>query len=262
MQVDFKNRTAAVCGCTQGIGKAIADRFAANGCNLVLIARDNKKLSKISEEITKKYGVKTEVVVADFDLPTELQKQIELFLNSHPKNISILVNNVRGPMPYFISEISPEQLHQVMDRHLVCNHILVRSFLPFMKKNGFGRVINIIDTIYHTPYPGLGLSSVRAAEASWSKALSFEVAEYGITVNNILPGPTDTDGLRKIMNILSDKEGVSYDTFRKRVMESVPLGRFAQPMEIAHAAIYLASDEASFITGTSLTIDGGFTPSI
>ena len=121
---------------------------------------------------------------------------------------------------------------------------------------------NIVDTIYHTPYPGLGLSTVRASEVSWAKALSFEVAKDGITVNNILPGPTDTDGFKEVMKIIAVEKGVSYEEFKQSVIELVPVKRFAAPSEIANAALFLASREAAYVTGTNLTIDGGFTPSI
>jgi len=262
MKADLKGYTAIVGGCTRGIGRAIADKFAENEANLVLLSRDERKLEGVAADLMSRYGVRADIVVADFDVPGELDGRVGSFLDAYDGSIDILVNNVRGPLPQKVEGISPSQMQEVLQRHTICSHTLVTHVLPGMKKKEYGRIINIVDTIYHTPYSGLGLSAIRASEASWAKALSFQVARYGITVNNILPGPTETDGLKEIMNILADEKGQSYEEFRQSVIEDVPVGRLADPSEIAHAALFLASQEAGFVTGTNLTIDGGFTPSI
>jgi 3-oxoacyl-[acyl-carrier protein] reductase len=262
MKVNLENRTAIVCGSTQGIGKAIAEKFAENGCNLFLISRNRVKLKSISSQIQNKYKVKCDFIAADFEDSKILQKELNIYFKKKDLKIDILINNVIGPAPSLVTKITPEQIFKVIERHLICSQILVKSCLPQMKKNKFGRVINIINTSYHTPYHGLGLSSIRASEVSWSKALSFEVAKFGITVNNILPGPTETQGLKNIMKILAKQKGISFKKFHNEVIDSVPLKRFASPGEIAYAALYLASNEASYVTGSSITIDGGFTPSV
>lgn len=262
MKTDLKGHTAIVGGCTRGIGRAIADKFAENGADIVLLARDQIKLERLAADFRNRYGVSAQIVVADFDVPNELDERMKSFLDTYDGTIDILVNNVRGPVPKKVDGISPSQMQEVLQRHAICNHTLMMHVLPGMKQKEYGRIINIVDTIYHTPYPGLGLSAIRASEASWAKALSLQVAQYGITVNNILPGPTETDGLKEIMNILADEKGQSYEEFRQSVIDDVPVGRLADPSEIAHAALFLASQEAGFVTGTNLTIDGGFTPSI
>lgn len=262
MKVDLKNRTAIVCGSTQGIGKAIAEKFAENGCNLILISRNEKLLSKISNEIAINFNINCSYITADFENSKSLQFKLNSFFKKNLSNVDILVNNVRGPVPSTVQYITGDNIHKVIEKHLVCNQILVNMVLKKMIKKKYGRIINIVDTIYHTPYPGLALSSVRASEISWSKALSFEIAKHGITVNNILPGPTETAGLKKILSILAKKKGISFEKFKNEVIDSVPLKRFALPSEIANVALFLASDEASFITGTNIRIDGGFTPSI
>lgn len=261
MQVDLKNRTAIVCGCTQGIGKAIAEKFAENGCGLVLISRNEQDLLSVCREIKAEYGVSIRNIVADFENPCDLQVKLEV-LAEDDVDVDILVNNVGGPEPAEVMEITPTQFHRTLDRHLISSHTLVKVVLPLMRKKSFGRIINIIGTVYHTPYPGLALSSIRAVETSWAKALSIEVAEHGVTVNNIAPGPTDTNELTELIEVLSRKEGITPAALRKKIEESVPLGRVAKPMEVASAALYLASMEASYVTGTTLVIDGGFTPSI
>lgn len=263
MKADLTGCTAIVGGCTKGIGKAIAEKFAENGANLVLLARNRDKLENLRLDLKNKYGCKPRVVVADFDEPGDVDRKITDFLASDNRVIDILVNNVRGPLPADMLDMTPLQMNGVLQRHVMCNHTLAMHFIPGMKRSKHGgRIINIIDTIYHAPYPGLGLSTVRASEVSWAKALSLEVAEYGITVNNILPGPTETDGLKEIMEILALKKKQTYADLRQSVIDYVPLKRFADPEEIAHAALFLASREASFVTGTNLKIDGGFTPSL
>ncbi|MBK7254019.1 MAG: SDR family NAD(P)-dependent oxidoreductase [Ignavibacteria bacterium] len=187
MKVNLKNRTAIVCGSTQGIGKAIAEKFAENGCNLILISRNKVKLKSMANKIRIKYKVKCDYITADFENSKILQKELNIYFKKKDLQIDILINNVRGPEPSIVTEITPEQIFKVIERHLICSQILVKFCLVQMIKKKFGRVINIVDTIYHSPYQGLGLSSIRASEVSWSKALSFEVAKFGITVNNILP---------------------------------------------------------------------------
>ena len=262
MNTDLKGNTAIVGGCTQGIGKAIAEKFAANGADLILLARNSTKLNNMADAIKNKYGVNTYIVVADFDEYEELDQQIKKFLTAYSGTIDILVNNVRGPISTEVLGITPQQMHNVLQRHLVCNHTLAMHVIPRMRENKYGRIINIVDTIYHTPYPGLGLSTVRASEVSWAKALSFEVAKDGITVNNILPGPTETDGFKEIMKHMAAEKGLAYDELKKSLTDLVPDKRFAAPSEIANAALFLASKESAYVTGTNLTIDGGFTPSI
>lgn len=262
MKVDLTGRTAIVSGCTQGIGKAIAEKFAQNGAGLVLLARNQEKLETLAHQLKAEYSTVSKIIVADFDVQQELERNVKEFMASYSGAIDILVNNVRGPVPADLLEMTPLQLQGAFQRHLICNHTLSTIVIPRMRSNEYGRIVNVIGTIYHTPYPGLGLSIVRASEVSWAKALSLEVAQFGITVNNILPGPTETDELEEILQTLSARKGQSYEAFRQSVIDSTLVKRFANPEEIANAAMFLASREASFITGSNLTIDGGFTSSI
>ncbi len=262
MKVDLIGYTAIVGGCTKGIGKAIAEKFAENGANLVLLARNRDKLECLANDLKNRFGRQVWVIVADFDEPGEVDLKVTEFLTTYDGVIDILVNNVGGPVPSDTQDMTSLQMLAVIQRHVICNHTLAMHLLPEMKKKGYGRIINVVGTVYHTPYPGLALTTLRASEISWSKALSIDVAKYGITVNNILPGPTETDELSEIMKILALKKGQPYAEFEAEAINAVPVKRFGKPEEIANAALYLASRQASFVTGTNLTIDGGFTPSI
>ena len=127
-----------------------------------------------------------------------------------------------------------------------------------ISQNISGKIINICANTSIAPYPELGLSSIRAAEIYWAKSLALELAQYQITVNNILPGPTDTDGLKNIIKILAQKEGITYEEKSSQIIKTLPFKRYAKPIEIAHAALFLASDNASYITGANIKVDGGF----
>ncbi|HHN75069.1 MAG TPA: SDR family oxidoreductase, partial [Acidobacteria bacterium] len=163
----------------------------------------------------------------------------------------VLLNNTGGPPAGAIRRAEPQAFRQAFERHLVCGHLITQLLLEGMEAEGYGRVINIISTSVRQPIPGLGVSNtIRGAVAAWAKTLAAEVAPLGITVNNILPGATDTDRLRELI-----------DTPEKirAWMEKIPAGRFARPEETAAAVVFLASPAAAYITGVSLPVDGGRT---
>lgn len=259
---DLKGKTAFVSGSTSGIGKAIAFQLARCGCNLVLIGRDASRLERILNEIVNQYDVTINRLVADFNYPESMLRTISEFHISSGIKIEILINCVRGPVPTEIENITLPQMTETFNRHVVSSQSLASLFLSDMKIAKYGRIINIIDTVFKTPYPGLALSFVRSAEAAWCKALSVDLAAFGITVNSILPGPTDTPGLTEVIRVLAEMKGVSEETYLEESLASLPIKRLAQPEEIAYVALFLASPGASYITGTMLNADGGFSPSI
>lgn len=261
--MELENKTAVVCGSTQGIGYAIAKLFAANGYNLLLITHDEEKLKKVKDEINKLFTVKVEYLVADFNDSDEVQEVVDSFLRRSDIKIDILVNNVRGPMPAVLFNSKKTLLREVFERHIISNHIITNAVIKnFLSKKNTGRIINICDNTSIAPYPSLGLSAIRAAEISWALTLALELAPYGITVNNILPGPTDTPGLEKIMKILAKEQNVSYEAKKNEIINSLPMKRFALPEEIANVALFIASEKASYITGSNIKVDGGFNVNI
>ena len=142
--------------------------------------------------------------------------------------------------------------------HLINNQLLVQKVVEGMKKEGYGRIINVISTSVKAPIPGLGVSNtIRAAVANWAKTLSFELGEYGITVNNILPGYTDTQRLQEIFLNKSKKNNFDIESIISDAYSQIPLGRFADPKETAKAICFLASEDASYINGINLPVDGG-----
>jgi 3-oxoacyl-[acyl-carrier protein] reductase len=150
-----------------------------------------------------------------------------------------------------------------MNRLLLSSHEIVKLCLPGMKAQGFGRIINVISTSVRQPLDNLGVSNtIRSATSAWAKTLSREVAEYGVTVNNVLPGATATSRLSSIITNTANRTGRSEDEVRAEMQKEIPMKRFAAPEEIAAGVVFLASEQAAYITGINLTIDGGRTRSL
>jgi 3-oxoacyl-[acyl-carrier protein] reductase len=259
MNLDLSNKTAFVCGSTQGIGKAAAIELALLGAKVVLIARNETVLKSTLEEINAINHHKNLYIIADFSEPEQLKLAVEKHISQHGA-AHILVNNTGGPPAGKISDAKPQEFLTAFNNHLICNHILAEALLPFMKQEKFGRIINIISTSVKQPLKGLGVSNtIRAAVANWAKTLSFEVAAYGITVNNVLPGATSTARLQGIISNKSLKMNESVDKISQEMLDEIPAGRFAAAEEIAAAVAFLASPAAAYINGINVPVDGGRT---
>lgn len=258
----LEGKRALVCGSSQGIGRAIALHFAEQGAEIILLARNESALKHVCGELGTAHGQKHSYLVADFGQPDRLRRILEERL-PELLPIHILVNNTGGPPGGHLYEAKVEEFTEAFNRHLVCSHILVQALLPGMKSLHHGRIINIVSTSVKQPIPGLGVSNtVRGAMANWAKTLAGELAPFGITVNNILPGATETARLRAIMEAKARRSNKSIDDVVEQTKRSIPLGRFGKPEEIAYAAGFLASDLASYITGINLPVDGGRTMSL
>ena len=261
MDLELKGKRAIVCGSTQGIGKAIAIELALLGADITLLARNEAKLKDVRTALPSKAGQRHEYLIADFSHFEKLRTTIEEYTKG--TLIHILVNNTGGPPGGDILDAEPQEFLSAFSAHLMCNQVLVQAIVPGMKKSGFGRIINIISTSVKMPIKGLGVSNtVRAAVANWSKTLSVELAPFGITVNNILPGATRTGRLDDIIRNRSEKTGRSFDEIQAEMIKEIPAGRLADAHEIASAAAFIASPAAGYITGINIPVDGGRTGSL
>ena len=258
MILSLAGKRAVICGSTQGIGKAIAEAFATSGADCVLIARNEVTLNEVKNNLPASDGQQHHTVVADFADFTQIQFAIKEILAIG--DVDILVNNTGGPKPGPIIDVAPEEFVKAFQQHLVCNQLLVQGFVPGMKRKRFGRIINIISTSVRIPLPNLGASNtIRAAVASWAKTLSNEIGQYNITVNNILPGFTETARLTSLIANISRNTGISENEVIANMKKEIPMRRFGMASELAALATFLASPAASYITGTSIPVDGGRT---
>jgi len=258
MELGLQNKNALVCGSTQGIGKATAISLAKEGVNITLMARNEKVLQGVLKELPQNGKQKHRYLVANFSNLDQIKNIISTNNSFH-----ILVNNTGGPKSGAIIDASVEEFSAAFQMHVLVNQILSQAVVPFMKKECFGRIINIISTSVKEPIPGLGVSNtIRNAVANWSKTMSAELAEFGITMNNILPGFTDTARLDQIIKIKATAANTSIEEMSKIMKNYVPAKRFAKPEETAAAVTFLASNSASYITGVNLPVDGGRTKSL
>jgi 3-oxoacyl-[acyl-carrier protein] reductase len=261
MDLDLSGKTALVCGSSQGIGKATAMELASLGARLILLARNKEKLQEVLDELPSDQGQKHELLTADFSQPEQVSAAIDSVIGSN--TIHILVNNTGGPPAGKASEAEPEEFLSAFNMHLICNHILVKAVIPGMKETNYGRIINVISTSVKQPLPNLGVSNtVRGAVANWAKTLANELGEFGITVNNVLPGATDTARLSGIVSNKANKTGQSEEAVLRSMEEAVPAKRVGKPEELAAAIAFLASPAAAYINGINLPVDGGRTKSL
>jgi len=259
MNLDLKNKQALVCGSTQGIGKAIAIELAQLGAHITLVARNEEKLQEVAQQLDTSQGQQHNYLVADFAKPEELAQKIKAYVQQHPE-IHILINNTGGPAGGPITKARPEEFLNAFNMHLINNHQLVQALLPGMKKAGYGRIINIISTSVKQPLHGLGVSNtIRGAVASWAKTMANELGQYGITVNNVLPGSTKTARIFSLVESRVSKSGKSLEEVQHEMEAEIPARRFAEPEEVAAAAAFLATPAAAYINGINVPVDGGRT---
>ncbi|WP_460217999.1 SDR family oxidoreductase [Psychroserpens sp. MEBiC05023] len=260
MNLNINNKYALVCGSTAGIGKATAIALAEEGAIVTLIARNEDKLKATLAELPQHRP--HNYIVADFSNPQDLKEKVNAYINTH-HGFHILVNNTGGPKGGPVFSASVDEFEQAFTQHLKCNHVLAQTLVPFMKEESYGRIVNVISTSVKQPLDGLGVSNtIRGAVANWSKTLANELGQFGITVNNVLPGATGTERLTEIIKNKSAKTGKTEDEAANAMRQAVPAKRFAKPEELAAAITFLASEPASYINGINLPVDGGRTKSL
>lgn len=261
MNLSLEGKYAIICGSTQGIGLAIAEELAMLGAHCTLIARNEEALKAAVQKLDTSLRQQHHYLVADFSYPEELKKTMEAYTANH--RVHILVNNTGGPRPGPIIEASEDDFLRAFNQHVICNQVLVRAVAPLMKKESYGRIINVISTTVRIPINNLGVSNTtRGAVASWAKTMANELGKFHITVNNILPGLTVTQRLRSLIEVTAKNNRTSIEAVEADMVESIPAKRFGDASEIAAVAAFLASPAASYVNGVSIQVDGGRTGSI
>ncbi len=261
MDLDLSGKRAVVCGSTQGIGKASAIELALLGASITLVARNETTLKQVLTELPTKANQKHDYLLADFSDVKQVEEIIQEYAKSNVSHI--LINNTGGPPAGLAIDANTAEFVSAFSNHLLCNHILTQALVPGMKQVGYGRIINIISTSVKIPIAGLGVSNtIRGAVANWAKTLSNELAPYGITVNNVLPGSTLTGRIEFVIKSRAQKTGKPEEVIRKEMIDEIPAGRMADASEVAAAVAFLATPAAAYINGINLLVDGGRTGSL
>jgi 3-oxoacyl-[acyl-carrier protein] reductase len=255
MDTSLKGRRALVCGSTQGIGKACAFELAALGAEVVLLARNEDQLKGVAAELPRDQGQKHSYLVADF---TQLETVSKA--GAAAGEIHILINNTGGPKGGPALAAAGEEYLAAFKMHIGSGQALVQAVVPAMKAAKYGRIVNIISTSVKAPIPDLGVSNtIRAAVANWAKTLAGELGPFGITVNNVLPGFTDTARLGAIFKAKAEKTGKTVEQVRDEAVATIPAKRLGKAEEIAAAVAFLCTPAASYVNGVNVPVDGGRT---
>lgn len=261
MDLDLNGRHALVCGASEGIGRAAAHELALLGADVTVLARRPEVLQQVADALPRMHGQQHGWVAADVARTDDLRAQVQALAAGKP--VHILVNNTGGPPggPAHGAEVAAYL--DAFQKHLVANQVLVQGTLPGMQGARWGRVVNVISTSVKEPIAGLGVSNtIRGAVAGWAKTLSRELAAHGITVNNVLPGYTETGRIAQIIGDRARASGQGEQAVADAMRATVPLGRFARPEEIAGVIAFLCSPAAAYVNGVSLAVDGGRMQSI
>ena len=252
-------KRALVCGSSQGIGRACAMEIARLGASVTVVSRNEQALQEVASDLPKETDQSHGYFVADFTQPGNVQSKVADHVHQ-VGTVHILVNNTGGPPSGPAFDADADAFIQAFSNHLICNQHLVQAVVPGMKESKFGRIINMISTSVIQPITGLGVSNTtRGAVANWGRTLAGELAPFGITVNNILPGYTNTDRLQSLFKRWSDRDGITIPEVEERVRQSIPMRRLARPEEIGAVVAFLATPAASYVSGVNLPVDGART---
>jgi 3-oxoacyl-[acyl-carrier protein] reductase len=256
MDLGIRGRTALVCAASKGLGKGCAASLAREGVNLVITARGHEALERTAEELRAAHGVSVTAVAGD--IATEEGRRAALAACPAP---DILVNNAGGPPPGDFREWDRDAWVRALDANMIAPILMMRAVVDGMIARGFGRIVNITSSAVKAPIAELGLSNgARTGLTGFVAGLARKTVRHGVTINNLLPGPFDTDRLRANLEHGARAAGASYEDARRARAAANPAGRFGNAAELGDACAYLCSAQAAFVTGQNLLLDGGAYP--
>jgi 3-oxoacyl-[acyl-carrier protein] reductase len=258
MDLGLKDRVALVCGASKGLGRAVAQGLAEEGARVAICARSQEHILRAAEEIGRATGVETMGLAVDLSKAEEAR---EFFRNalSHFGRIDILVNNAGGPSSLPFTDIRDDLWQSAFELTLMSAVILIKAALPIMQEQRFGRIINMTSVAVKQPLEGLILSNtLRAGLIGLAKTLSNDYASQNILINNVCPGYTLTERVKALAKVVAQRRGLSPEEVIKEWESRIPMGRLGRPEELANLVVFLASERAGYITGTTVQVDGGF----
>jgi 3-oxoacyl-[acyl-carrier protein] reductase len=262
MDLGLNNKIALIAAASRGLGRAVAEELANEGASLVICSRDTKTITATAAEIADSTGAHVLAVAADVSVPDDVKRLVESGITRFGR-IDILVTNAGGPPAGTFETLSVEQWQEATRLTLYSAIELARAVLPEMKERRWGRILNITSIAVKQPVDNLMLSnSLRAGVTGFARTLANEVAAHGVTVNNILPGYTRTERVEELAEMMATKQGISAADFKAKWEREIPMGRLGEPREFAALAAFLVSERASYITGTSIQVDGGWIRSL
>ncbi|TNC73757.1 SDR family oxidoreductase [Rubellimicrobium roseum] len=253
MDLGIKGRRALVTGASKGLGRGCAEALAAAGVDLVLNARGAEALEEAAEAIRAAHGVTVATVAADVTTDEGRARVLEA-----AGGLDILVTNAGGPPPGLWRDWAREDFQRAIEANMLTPILLMQAILPGMCDRGWGRVVNITSTSVKAPLPPLGLSNTaRAGLTGYVAGVSRQVASFGVTINNLLPGSHDTDRIKALDMATVEREGIPMEEARKRRMASIPVGRYGTPEEFGAMCAFLCSAHAGYVVGQNVVLDGG-----
>jgi len=256
MDLGLKGKVTMVAGSSSGLGKATALAFAKEGSSIAINGRNEKTLKATAVEIREKTGQEIFPVTADLTK----SEQIRLFAEKTHKafgRIDILVNNCGGPAIKPFIATSEDEWWEGIKLTLMSSVLLTKAVIPFMMEQKYGRIVNITSVSVKQPMDNFSISGTRAGIIGYSKTLASELAKYNILINNVCPGYTRTERLEEVFKLKAEQRGISVDEAIREIEKEIPLGRIGEPSELADLIVFLCSQRASYITGTTIQVDGG-----
>ena len=258
MDTGLKNKAVLITASSMGIGKAVAEMFAEEGCKIAISSRSKENLLSATEELKAKYKIEPFWSVCDLNKQKDIENTFNA-VSAHFGNVDILVNNCGGPIPGSFQQLEEEDWNNAYEQVLLSSVRFSRLVLPGMMRNNWGRIINLTSISVKQPVDNLILSnSLRAGVTGFTKSLSNEVAKFNITVNNVAPGMTLTGRLYELAVVEAKEKGKSHEEVLVDMAKRIPLNRLARPEEIASVVVFLASKQASYVTGVTIQVDGGY----
>lgn len=262
MDLGLKGKVAFVCASSKGLGKACALELAKEGANVVISGRNEQELRKAKEEIQKLALGDVDYVICDLMKKEDIQKAIQFVIKKYNK-IDILINNAGGPPSGSFEQITEEDWYRSFELNLLSYIRCIKEVLPYMKEAKSGRIINLTSTSIKQPIPGLLLSNTfRTGIVGLAKTLANEFAEYNILINTVAPGRIETDRVKYLDSVKANKLGVSIEEVQQQSINTIPLKRYGRPEELAAVVAFLCSEKCSYVTGSTVVVDGGLIKAI